>query len=649
MKYRSEIDGLRALAVIPVILFHAGIKAFSGGFVGVDIFFVISGYLITTILLNELRTTGNISIVQFYERRARRILPALFIVVVACLPFAWLWLLPQDMKNFAQSIVAISVFASNILFWRTSGYFDAAAELKPLIHTWSLSVEEQYYVLFPPLLLAAWRFGGRRVFYLILVIAVTSLALAQYYSTRNPSFDFYLLPTRAWELMVGALVAHYYSSRDLNEHKPIIAQIFSLFGFALILYSILYFNDKTPFPGIYALAPTIGAALIIIFSGQETLVGSLLSNKLAVGLGLVSYSAYLWHQPMFAFARTRFAEGPGPAVMSILIVISFMLAYLTWRYVEIPFRNRGWLSRKKLFTLFLACGVILFMFGLVGHFTYGYESRLPLLQRDSVVFDGPKIFNSSWKPDSSCEKLLGLSIVQDEVCLTTSRAPKILFLGDSHALALYSSIYAKKQNFDAMLVAGFNCPIYPKLVYKSIPGGYNNCTAISGEGLKVVKEISSIEVVILSNYMPAVDNDSSRYSLDGRNLSDKAAFEFGTDELVDALLKQGKRVIFFIDIPHLKVDPRLCIQKLPFGGRISSDCSLSRNELRNQRASYYSEVKRLKDKFPNIAVFDPAEFFCNEHQCILEKDDKSLYIDTHHMSIYASGLILRAMAKKLAF
>lgn len=195
MDYRREIDGLRTLAVLPVIFFHAGFQIFSGGFVGVDVFFVISGYLITTIILAELER-GKFSIVNFYERRARRILPALFFVLFVCLPFAWTWLVPDDMKNFSQSLVAVSAFSSNILFWRTSGYFDTAAELKPLLHTWSLAVEEQYYVFFPLVLMLTWRLGKRCIISLLFIFFCGSLAVAQWTSVHVPMFGFFMLPTR---------------------------------------------------------------------------------------------------------------------------------------------------------------------------------------------------------------------------------------------------------------------------------------------------------------------------------------------------------------------------------------------------------------------------------------------------------------------
>ena len=247
MRYRAEIDGLRAIAVIPVILFHAKFKLFSGGFVGVDVFFVISGYLITTLILSELEE-DKFSILKFYERRARRILPALFFLMAACVPFAYLWLPRQDLMNFSESIVAVSFFASNILFWLTSGYFDIATELKPLIHTWSLAVEEQYYVFFPLLLLVSWRFGKRSIAYLMSGIALASIALAYYTGTRHPSAGFYLLPTRAWELFIGAFIAFYYTNHNIKRHIYWVSESSSLLGLILILGAVFLYNEKTPFP-----------------------------------------------------------------------------------------------------------------------------------------------------------------------------------------------------------------------------------------------------------------------------------------------------------------------------------------------------------------------------------------------------------------
>ena len=292
--YRPEIDGLRALAVMPVLLFHAGFSLFSGGYVGVDIFFVISGYLITSIIQREI-TNKSFSIVNFYERRARRILPALLFISLLCIPFAYYWMLPFELKSFFDSLIAINLFSSNILFWQESDYFSAAAELKPLLHTWSLSVEEQFYVVFPLLLLLLSRFKYSILLVVVFTISFLSLLLSEYASAHHATANFYLLPTRFWELGFGALLA--ISSQYWLNPKPMIAQIGSIVGIIGITFSIFYFDSTTPFPGFWTLIPVLSTVLLIAFSKPDNMIGRLLGWKPLTAIGLISYSTYLWHQP----------------------------------------------------------------------------------------------------------------------------------------------------------------------------------------------------------------------------------------------------------------------------------------------------------------------------------------------------------------
>jgi peptidoglycan/LPS O-acetylase OafA/YrhL len=376
MKYRSEIDGLRAVAVVPVILFHAGVSTFSGGFVGVDVFFVISGYLITTIILSEMEK-GTFSLLNFYERRARRILPALFLIMLVSIPFAWFWLLPSDMKDFSQSLVAVSSFSSNILFWRESGYWDTVSELKPLLHTWSLAIEEQYYVLFPLFLMLMWSYRKRWILGAFILIAGASLATAQWGAYHKPSAAFYLLPTRGWELAIGAGIAFYFlyrkqTIRTLLSHK-LIDEALGLLGLLMIGYGVFVFDETTPFPGFYALIPTIGTGLIILFASSQTMAGRLLSSRLFIGIGLISYSAYLWHQPLLAFARYRTIADTSELTYAIIAFLSFPLAYFSWRFIEKPFRSKEKISRKFVL-IFSSIGSVFFvLIGLIGHFSNGFE------------------------------------------------------------------------------------------------------------------------------------------------------------------------------------------------------------------------------------------------------------------------------------
>ncbi len=385
MDYRKEIDGLRALAVLPVILFHAGFETFSGGFVGVDVFFVISGYLITTIILAELEQ-GKFSIVNFYERRARRILPALFLVMLVCIPFAWFWLSPSDMKDFSQSLVAVSLFASNILFWHESGYFDAAAELKPLLHTWSLAVEEQYYVLFPLFLMLFWKLGKRWILVTICLVFVASIAVAQWGAYAQPTAAFFLLPTRGWELLIGTFAAFYLSQANHKEFGKGLSEFGGWLGVALILYAVFAYSKATPFPSLYALVPTLGTVLIILFATQKTTVGKFVGNKAFVGIGLVSYSAYLWHQPLFAFLKQSDFDDT-KEIYAVLILLTLLLAFLSWKFVETPFRKKVYLSRKTIF-IFAFLGSAFFIgLGFFGHRTNGFDSREHMAIFKDLLYD----------------------------------------------------------------------------------------------------------------------------------------------------------------------------------------------------------------------------------------------------------------------
>jgi peptidoglycan/LPS O-acetylase OafA/YrhL len=384
LKYRAEIDGLRAFAVLPVILFHAGFELFSGGFIGVDVFFVISGYLITSIIIEDIESK-RFSIVDFYERRARRILPALSVVVFFTAVVGWLILNPIELYNFGNAMLGVATFTSNIVFWKSQGYFDESAELNPLLHTWSLAVEEQYYVFFPIFLIMAWRFGRSTVFWTIVVFTFVSLALSEWGWRNSPAANFYLAPTRAWELFAGSIATFIVQKRGVRAND-----FLSLFGLAAVLFSIFAYSESTPFPSVYALVPVIGVVLLILFAGQNTLAAKLLSTKLFVGIGLVSYSAYLWHQPLFAFFRKENDAISIPAPMAFLLVfLTLLLGYLSWRYVEAPFRNRNVISKKKLTIFSVLSLVAIGCLGLLSRdAAEGFEYRLAadLAKSDFVYF-----------------------------------------------------------------------------------------------------------------------------------------------------------------------------------------------------------------------------------------------------------------------
>ncbi|MEJ2612436.1 MAG: acyltransferase [Candidatus Thiodiazotropha sp.] len=369
MKYRPEIDGLRTLAVVPVILFHAGFELFSGGFVGVDVFFVISGYLITTILIEDIEN-NRFSILSFYERRARRILPALYLVAASSAVVSLVILYPEYLVSFAKSLISAPIFSANFYFWSERGYFGGATEMKPLIHLWSLAVEEQFYIIFPIFLLLIRKY--KSIFYGMFALAFFISIASSYYVTKL-HFDtaFYFPVTRAWELLTGAL-ASLILVNGLIVFKKSTADFISTLGLLLIAYSYVYFDEQTPFPGINALFPVIGTFLFIVAASSSLLIKKLFSFKLFVFVGLISFSLYLWHHPIFALAR-HLSVFKGNVL--VLLGMTLLLSYLTYRYIEAPFRNKSLISARKILLFSLVGGLFLISAGIVVISSNGFPSR----------------------------------------------------------------------------------------------------------------------------------------------------------------------------------------------------------------------------------------------------------------------------------
>lgn len=628
MNYRREIDGLRAFAVLPVILFHAGFDFFSGGFVGVDVFFVISGYLITLIIINEL-AAKEFSLVNFYERRARRILPALFLVILVCIPFAWVWLQPGDMQDFAQSTAAVALFVSNILFWSESGYFDAAAEMKPFLHTWSLAVEEQYYLFIPILLLLLWRLGAGVVFLILLAIGFSSLVLAEWALANAPATAFYMLPMRGWELLFGAYVAFFQNYYNLKRISSTTKELGGLVGIGMVLYATFFFDKNTPFPGLYALVPVTGTALIILFASSTTVVGKFLSYRVFVGVGLISYSAYLWHQPLFAFARHRSIGEPNQLLFFLLAICSLLFAFLSWKWVERPFRDKQRVGRRAIFTFALVGSCLLIGFGVTGHYMQGFPSRSVVVSVDDL--DAKLIPNHGLSTD--CEGQFTLS----PNC-RTSDEPEVLVWGDSYAMHIVPGLIASKPDIQmiqhTMSVCGPFMDIAP--VSRAYPKAWaEKCIDFNDQVFEHLETLSSVKYVVLSSPFIQYLNYHG-FKMVGRNGDEVAAkdtayvYMKNTLERIKAL---GKVPVVFSITPQNGSNIGRCLRNSFAFKSTMAECNVSEVDAHEYRGKVYEFLKEI-DKSYNVIWLDEA--LCENGQCISFAGDVFIYRDDGHLSIEGS-------------
>ena len=429
-RYRPDIDALRAVAVVPVILFHLDVGGFAGGFVGVDVFFVISGFLITGVILDA---GDNFTLQQFYNRRARRILPALFVMVAAVLAVAALIMLPADYRRLCRSAVAVVAYVSNVYFWQQSGHFDTASHSRPLLHTWSLGVEEQFYICFPLLLvlLRATRASRRKVLVVLAALAALSFALSVLLPGYDRGDSFYLPQFRAWELLMGAILACAAPSAPRSEA---VREALAWTGIGLIGYAVLAFDGGTPFPGASALYPCVGAALIIhARAGGRLPMGRLLHNRAVVFIGLISYSLYLWHWPIIVLYRYYHLAQPGMAARLGIVAATFGLAVLSWRFVEMPVRRSSW-GTRTIFTWSAAASAGLVAVSLAGHQTGGLQRRggppVPRANHRAAYNPGTCFLQKTQAPGQWRAARCTFSPPGGEP------GPRLLLWGDSHAAHL---------------------------------------------------------------------------------------------------------------------------------------------------------------------------------------------------------------------
>ncbi len=653
MQYRAEIDGLRALAVLPVIFFHAGFEYFKGGYIGVDIFFVISGYLITSIIIKE-QELNNFSLLKFYERRARRILPALFFIMFVSSFFAWFWLAPSDLKDFGQSLISVATFSSNFLFWIESGYFDTAVELKPLIHTWSLSVEEQYYLIFPVFMILFWKLGIKKIAFILIIVLILSLCTAQIissydFTSKISTSSFYLLPTRIWELLIGALCAIYLKNNRFFQ-SAILNNFLSILGIFLIIFAIIFFNKSTPFPSFYTLIPTLGTMLLIIATTPNTIFYKFLSWSPLVGVGLISYSAYLWHQPILAFARHRTLDGLSDLVLMLLCILSIGLAYLSWAYIEKPFRDKK-VTSTKFIACFSTIGIFLFIsIGSYFHFTNGAPQRVTF--EDSLI--------ESFMPTDfeNCFSIEFNHYADKWGCSLGAKKEKydLVFFGDSHSLSLKNLIsdVAKKNNLSVFYTGSNGCLPFLGVYPDRNDQNQYNCPLLNERVYKFIRE-NKIKNLFLSarwSYYTHGEYDKSGVQYIAENSegpfnldSSKITFENTLRDTIKQYQNLGIKINIISQPPqqYRKAETLYFLSKVRNTGIKS--LSVRKND--------FSALEETSHKFfaeqgKKINYIYTADIFCDEQICLFGEEDQSYYYDDDHLNDFGANKLQSLLQKNFS-
>ncbi len=624
---RRDIDGLRALAVIAVVLFHFGLCGISGGFVGVDVFFVISGYLITLIILREI-SAGRFSFVDFWARRVRRIIPALSVVMLAVLLVGWVLMPPNDYSQLGRSVRYQAMFISNILFMRQDGYFNPASDFKPLLHTWSLSVEEQYYIFFPLLMVVLTRYF-RQWRWVLFGLLLVSFALNVWMIKREPDAAFFLLPMRAWELLCGAMLAVLPDSQ--HKWPPVAYQLVSLVGLAAVLLAIFGFDQYTPFPGWAALLPVLGATAMLWANGQApTLVGRLLSTRWMVSVGLVSYSLYLWHWPIFVYANAVSVDGMQPREALMWVALSAVLAWLSWRFVELPFREKRWLAgRKPVLVGGLISMVVIAGAGQAIRSTEGVPERL---SGQALRYAQAR----SWQQGQMECLLQRDSPDLTKVCRfggDENTPPVQLVWGDSHAAALLPAIQADAQRFAIPVWLASLSGCLPILGHEM----RQQCQDFNQQTLQTVRQQKIHDVVLAARwslYLYGEEDGDMRHVLyrnDSRTVAEqKVARDFG--EMVASLRAAGARVWIFKEVPLQRQGTVARLSSLAMIGRGAENVGRPIADHYARQRFFDSLFSRLSAEDPQVRVIDPASLMCIAGICRAEFDGYSQYMDENHLS-----------------
>ena len=659
INYRPEIDGLRTLAVVSVILYHAQIiilnfKPFKGGFIGVDIFFVISGYLITSIILRELIDKGNFLFSNFYIRRIKRILPALLFVILVSIPFSWIYLFPIDLLDYSKSILFSLGFTSNFYFHFTGlEYGSPEGLLKPFLHTWSLSVEEQYYVLFPIILVCVFRYLRKYLIYALLLFFIISLFLADWGSKNYPSTTFYFIHSRVWELVCGSLVAYFEIKRGHRCKKELPCQIFPAFGLLLIIYSVLFFDNKTFHPSLYTLIPVFGVTLILWFTSKNDIVTKILSNKVFVGIGLISYSLYLWHYPIFSFAKNLDFLFESNIGKLLLIITTFILAIFTYYFIEQPARKK--ISVKKIFSMITISICIISIYASIAIINNGFVKRL-------------KVKNYQ-------EKQTYLYLTQNEqpcfnrnknFCNFDINKKKIILLGDSHMASLsynLSNRIKDKYSFLPITLGGYFHLRDAEQINK-LTGKINKNYELTRKNIDKVLNESKNNIIIIGG---ATSLYFYNKRIKGRALHwdnqfvNKDTLKYDAVSIENAflgLIKElslNNEVIILYPIPEIGVN----LQKKKFENMVRVfDYRYSDFLEQNQNVINFFETINL----PNVSKVYPHLAFCKENSkntsfsfrhleftnlCLTHDKDNFFFFDGHHPSLAGAKMINDLIINKI--
>ena len=649
MKHHPFIDGLRAVAVLPVIFFHYNIARVTGGYVGVDVFFVLSGFLITGLLFEQMKTR-RFSIVHFYERRARRILPALFVTCGISLAGALLLYLPHDFKQFSRSLEGIALFGSNFIFARWTGYFADPVSTIPLLHTWSLAVEEQFYVFFPLILLALKGYFKDRVFAIrlaVYILFLISFVLSIVLLPTMPEKTFYLLHTRAWELMAGSLLALHLKELRLSQFA---AEAMSALGMVILLLCFFLYDRNTLFPGLTALPPCL-ATVFLLWSNinHTTILKKFLSSQILVGIGLISYGLYLYHWPIIVFARYYHDEEPSGMAAALLIAVTFGMAVLSYFYIEKPIRDGGVLKKKPLFQL---SGAVLAAFGLLG--LWGVHTNGIPARFSAAVLNYAQVGendNANGIPEA-CDDLVFPGVRDDKICkfgASLTAHPDFLLWGDSHAGSVQAAVAAMalKNHLTGWNIIRSGCPALVDAERADNFVGYS-CPAISEavldtiqrNGIKNVLLVTRWDMYALGWEKGSVETAREPFisftKADGHKLLRKEAFAASFLNTVRTLDAMGVTIWIVKQVPPQLVYVSSAMAKAQYLGRNPDYLQRSYADIM-QRRSFIDTVFDEAAKSIPLHFIDPADKFCpDKKRCLIAADGRPLYMDNSHLSSYGA-------------